>query len=89
LGEAFQPWAILGFVFLTFGTLLYNEIIILPYFGFDQNTKTAVEEREKAEKEDNGYGSFNIKLVGYDATYSKNNSYYKISNDSLTTSTGS
>jgi len=51
LGEAFQPWAILGFVFLTFGTLLYNEIIILPYFGFDQNTKIAIEERKRAEKE--------------------------------------
>ena len=49
LGEEFQPWAILGFVFLTFGTLLYNEIIILPYLGFDQNTKIAIEERKKAE----------------------------------------
>ena len=35
LNEAFQPWAILGFVSLAFGTLLYNEIIVLKFFAFD------------------------------------------------------
>jgi drug/metabolite transporter (DMT)-like permease len=35
LHEAFQPWAILGFVCLAFGTLLYNEIIVLKMFNFD------------------------------------------------------
>ena len=43
--ESFQWQAIIGFVLLTFGTLLYNEIIILPVFGFDQNTKDAKAKR--------------------------------------------
>ena len=33
--ETFEWQAIIGFVLLTFGTLLYNEIIVLPVFGFD------------------------------------------------------
>lgn len=28
------------------GTLVYNEIVVIPYFGFDKNTKAA---REKAQ----------------------------------------
>jgi len=31
---------------LVLGTLLYNEIIIFPYFGFDQWTKVAIAARE-------------------------------------------
>jgi drug/metabolite transporter (DMT)-like permease len=46
LGEPFHPWAILGFFSLTFGTLLYNEIIIIPCFGFNKNTKIAIEKRK-------------------------------------------
>ena len=44
--ESFEWQAIIGFVLLTFGTLLYNEIIILPVLGFDQNTKEAKKKRE-------------------------------------------
>ena len=44
--ETFEWQAIIGFVLLTFGTLLYNEIIVLPVFGFDQNTKEAKKARE-------------------------------------------
>lgn len=44
--ETFEWQAIIGFVLLTFGTLLYNEIIVLPVFGFDQNTKEAKAARE-------------------------------------------
>ena len=44
--ESFEWQAIIGFVLLTFGTLLYNEIIILPVLGFDQNTKEAKAKRE-------------------------------------------
>ena len=43
--ESFAWQATIGFVLLTFGTLLYNEIIILPVFGFDQNTKEAKAKR--------------------------------------------
>ena len=46
LHEQFQPWAILGFVCLAFGTLLYNEIIVLKYFDFDQYTKIALAAKE-------------------------------------------
>ena len=28
-----------------FGTLVYNEIIILPFLGFDKNTKVAIAKR--------------------------------------------
>lgn len=50
LGEPFRPWAILGFTSLTIGTLLYNEIIIFPYLGFDKNTKIALEKRKTQSK---------------------------------------
>ena len=32
------------------GVLVYNEIVVIPYFGFDKNTKIAIEERSKLEK---------------------------------------
>ena len=44
--ETFHWQAIIGFVMLVFGTLLYNEIIVLPFLGFDQNTKEAIAKRE-------------------------------------------
>lgn len=31
------------------GTLLYNEIIVIKYWGFDQNTKAAIKERKATE----------------------------------------
>jgi hypothetical protein len=34
---------------LVFGTLVYNEIVILPFWGFDKNTKS---ERDKRAKHD-------------------------------------
>lgn len=40
--EEFHYEAIFGFLFLVFGTLLYNEIIILPVMGFDKYTKIAL-----------------------------------------------
>ena len=53
--EVFQPWCIPGFVLLVFGTLMYNEIIILPFLGLDQYTKVALEAREGASKRDAAY----------------------------------
>jgi hypothetical protein len=38
---------------LACGVLVYNEIVVIPYFGFDKNTKIAIEERsgfQKAER---------------------------------------
>ena len=53
--EDFEPWAIPGFIVLVFGTLLYNEIIVLPILGFDQYTKVALEAREGGSKRDANY----------------------------------
>ena len=33
--ETFHWEAIFGFIFLVFGTLTYNEIIVLPFLGLD------------------------------------------------------
>jgi hypothetical protein len=52
LGETFLPWSIIGFVFLVFGTLLYNEIVVVPYFGLDTNTKIAIARRAEDEDKD-------------------------------------
>ena len=38
-----------GFIFLVFGTLVYNEIVVLPFWGFNQYTKQALKGRD-AEK---------------------------------------
>lgn len=47
--ESFVPLEIPGFIVLAFGTLLYNEIIVIPFLGFDQNTKDAIAKREGEE----------------------------------------
>jgi hypothetical protein len=60
LGEAFLPWSIVGFIMLAFGTLMYNEIIEIPFCGFNYMTKRAIALRNQdsldpeAEK-DEGY----------------------------------
>lgn len=33
---------------MVLGTLVYNEILVLPFLGFDQWTKVAIEKREAA-----------------------------------------
>ena len=53
--ETFQWQAIPGFILLVFGTLLYNEIVVLPCLGFDQYTKVAIEARDGAAKRDAAY----------------------------------
>lgn len=40
--EPFLPWEIPGFILLAIGTLLYNEIVVFPYFGFNLYTKEAL-----------------------------------------------
>ena len=47
LGEKFEPWAIPGLIMIIIGTLMYNEIVVIPYFGFNLNTKTVIAAREK------------------------------------------
>ena len=53
--ETFHWEAIFGFILLVFGTLTYNEIIVLPCGGFDQNTKEKKAARAAAEKRDADY----------------------------------
>ena len=48
--ERFDPLQLVGFIFLVAGTLVYNEIVIIPWMGFDKNTKAARAKREKEEK---------------------------------------
>lgn len=50
-----QPWelpSLLGFVMLAGGTLIFNEILVIRAFGFDQNTAEARQARKaKADQE--------------------------------------
>ena len=49
--EKFYWLQLFGFVFLVIGTLVFNEIIIVPYFGFDYNTKKAIAARNADSEE--------------------------------------
>jgi hypothetical protein len=42
LNEPWQPWSIIGFLSLASGSLIYNEILVLPWFGFNKYTKKAL-----------------------------------------------
>ena len=53
--EDFNWQAIFGFIMLVVGTLMYNEILIIPYFGLDENTKEKLEARAAKEKRDANY----------------------------------
>jgi len=61
--ETFQWRTIFGFIMLVVGTLMYNEIIIFPIFGFDRYTKEALKAREEGEGE--GYMATSPQ-AGYD-----------------------
>lgn len=47
--ESFKTLQLFGFIFLVFGTLVYNEIVILPFLGFNLYTKTALAQKDKAQ----------------------------------------
>ena len=46
--ETFKWLQLVGFIFLVIGTLVYNEIVVIPLLGFDQWTKEAIAKREAA-----------------------------------------
>lgn len=52
-GAKWEPWSGVGFLMLSFGTFVYNEMIIIPYLGFDQWTKQAIKAREEAKNTPN------------------------------------
>jgi len=39
--ESFHVLQLVGFVLLIIGTMIYNEDLVLPFWGFNQNTKEA------------------------------------------------
>jgi multidrug transporter EmrE-like cation transporter len=40
--EDFDWLQLIGFILLVCGTLVYNEIVVIRFYGFDQNTKAAI-----------------------------------------------
>jgi drug/metabolite transporter (DMT)-like permease len=49
--ENFYPLQFVGFCFLVFGTLVYNEIVTIPWFHLDYYTRDNIAKREKEERE--------------------------------------
>ncbi len=45
--ETFKPLQLVGFLVLVSGIILYNEIIVLPFLGFNKNTMKAKDEAKK------------------------------------------
>ena len=45
--EEFLWVQLIGFLIVVLSTLLYHDILVIPFFGFNQNTKKAIEEREQ------------------------------------------
>ena len=45
--EEFTWLQLSGFILLVFGTLVYNEIIVIHWLGFDENTKAAIARKKK------------------------------------------
>ena len=50
--EAFTFLQLAGFLVMTFGLLLFNEIIVFPYFGFKEAVEKHRQERSKEEADD-------------------------------------
>lgn len=51
--EKFIWLQLVGFVILVLGTVIYNEVLVLPFLGLDYFTKSKMAEREKAGNPDN------------------------------------
>ena len=55
--ESFNWIQLLGFILLVLGTVIYNEVLVIPFFGFDQETKNKRAEIEEQKKLANLSGS--------------------------------
>ena len=72
--EYFHYESIFGFIFLVLGTLIYNEILIVPFLGFDQNTAVAIAARKNrgnsklGEEETNAQYMATSPQAAYDST---------------------
>ena len=63
--EDFSVLQLFGFIFLVFGTLVFNEILVLPFLGFDQNTKTALARKKGGEEKGLLDSAHQDQTVGY------------------------
>ena len=45
--QGFHTLQLIGFLFIVFGNLVYNEIIVIPYWGLDINIRKNIEKRKK------------------------------------------
>ena len=41
--ETFKPVQMVGFIMLAIGTLIFNEIVVIPWWGFNKHTNEALE----------------------------------------------
>ena len=48
--EEFIWLELIGFIFIICGTLIYNEMVVIPLFGFNLNTKKAIKARKSNEE---------------------------------------
>lgn len=72
--ESFSYLQMCGFIVLLAGTLIYNEILVLPCYGFNMYTKVARKEKEDQEKAKNDQSLLTVQ------GNSKNVSQIKIEN---------
>ena len=71
--EHFHILQFIGFIFLVTGTLIYNEIIVIPYWGLDYYTRDNIAKRKE---EENKLGK-----IGIDEDEEKKLSESKDAND--------
>ena len=48
--EFFSVYQLVGFTLLFIGVILYNELIVFPFWGFDRYTKEAIAQREAVDE---------------------------------------
>ena len=48
--ETFSWIQLLGFLILILGGVIYNEILVIKFWGFADNTKAAIKKRQEEEK---------------------------------------
>ena len=77
--ESFKVMQLFGFLLLVFGTLVFNEILVLPFLGFNKNTQAALDKKKREEKglldsrhEQNATNYSGMSPhAGYDATHNQ------------------
>ena len=74
--EHFYALQLVGFIFMVCGTLVYNEIVTIPWLGLDYYTRDNIAKREKEEKEGGQGPNENERLYlsvdGKDSTANEN-----------------